>query len=129
MHKVSASVSYSKNIWLNNWGAIMEHTVTTFVSSRAGKQLSTKRVLFHAAERLAGYSPESGEVIQRVIPPVSVALCPTSACTRACVFCSNAQRNAANRRVKAEYSDAVFAGLTEDLDALGEGQLVNAPCI
>jgi radical SAM protein with 4Fe4S-binding SPASM domain len=97
---------------------ILDNTVTTFVFSSQQKQLSSRRPLFYMPERLDGYDLDSDRVIQRTISPVSVALCPTSACVRKCYFCSNTQRNELNRITNTEYSEAVFDSLTDDLDLL-----------
>lgn len=76
-------------------------------------------MLFYLPERLAGYDPNKTDIIQRVIPPVSVALCPTSRCVRSCTFCSNAQRNKVNSRTNAGYSDKSFSDIVEDMKSLG----------
>lgn len=72
---------------------MLENTVTTFVQSKSGHKLSSRRVLFHLPERLAGYNASSEEVIQTNLSPVSVAICPTPVCVRECTFCSNQKRN------------------------------------
>lgn len=43
---------------------MLENTVTTFVQSKNGGKLSSRRVLYHLPERLFGYDPLGKEVIQ-----------------------------------------------------------------
>lgn len=97
---------------------IIDDTVTSFVMSKENKHLSTKRVLFHIDERMRSYDISSSRTIQNILSPVSLALCPTSKCIRDCVFCSNSQRNAINRKVNAEYSREMFSSLANDINAL-----------
>lgn len=40
---------------------MLENTVTTFVQSKSGRKLSSRRVLFHLPERLVGYNASSEE--------------------------------------------------------------------
>jgi len=98
--------------------SILDHTVTTFVTSKEGKQLSTRRVLFHVADRTRHYNTASSQIIQEQLSPVSVALCPTPRCVRECTFCSNTQRNKKNREINAEYSENVFSQIIDDLNNL-----------
>lgn len=118
---------------------VIDHTVTTFVSSGSHKQLSSRRVLFYIKDRFKKYDCSSNDVVQHVMPPVSVALCPTSFCVRKCVFCSNATRNLENRKICAEYDEHVFENIITDLNSLnvrgvsiaggGEPLLYNKPAL
>lgn len=98
---------------------MLEHTVTTFIKSGNGKNLSSRRVLFHLPERLVGYNISSEEVVQTVLSPVSVAVCPTPVCVRNCTFCSNTKRNRKNRRSGAQLGSRVFTDLVRDLVSCG----------
>lgn len=75
---------------------MLENTVTTFIQSKDGGKLSSRRVLYHLPERLFNYEPARKEIIQTNLSPVSVALCPTPTCIRNCIFCSNTNRNKIN---------------------------------
>jgi len=87
---------------------MLENTVTTFVQSKDGGKLSSRRVLYHLPERLFGYYPFGNAVIQTKLSPVSVALCPTPTCVRSCVFCSNARRNKINCRENFGFALEIF---------------------
>lgn len=99
-------------------GKINKNTVTSFVYSREKKQLKSTRVLYYSKDRLINYDLSSELIIQRIISPVSVAICPTSFCDRACSFCSNKQRNLHNRKNNIKLSEKVFLEITEDLKKL-----------
>lgn len=75
--------------------------------------------MFHLPERICDYDLTAARIIQNILPPVTVALCPTCFCMRSCTFCSNAQRNRSNRQKNAEYSSKIFAGIADDLKNLG----------
>lgn len=94
---------------------MLENTVTTFVQSKNGGKLSSRRVLYHLPERLSGYNLLSKKVIQTVLPPVSVALCPTPTCVRSCIFCSNTIRNKTNCRKKIKIGSRRFTDLVGEL--------------
>lgn len=98
---------------------INNYTVTTFINSKEGKQLSTKRVLYHIGDRLKKYDLSKNKIVQGAQPPISVALCPTSKCIRKCAFCSNTERNEKNRKIGAQYSEKVFNDIMSDLNSLG----------
>ncbi|HRZ30525.1 MAG TPA: radical SAM protein [Candidatus Paceibacterota bacterium] len=97
---------------------MLENTVTTFVQSKNGGKLSSRRVLYHLPERLFGYDPLVKEVIQTALSPVSVALCPTPTCVRSCTFCSNTVRNKANCQKKIEIGYRRFTDLIGELVAM-----------
>lgn len=97
---------------------MLENTVTTFVQSKSGYRLSSKRVLFHLPERLSGYLISSMEILQTKLSPVSVALCPTPNCVRNCVFCSNKNRNKENFNNKFEIQPKKFVELVNGLSRL-----------
>ena len=97
---------------------MLENTVTTFVQSKEGRKLSSRRVLFHLPERLFGYSTYSKEVLQTKLSPISVALCPTPFCVRNCLFCSNHNRNKENIAQKNEIAPKKFIRLINDLSCL-----------
>ncbi|MFH0912628.1 MAG: radical SAM protein [Patescibacteria group bacterium] len=99
--------------------AMLENTVTTFIHSKNGKKLSSRRVLFYLPERLVGYDHSSKGIIQTILKPVSVALCPTPFCVRKCIFCSNTQRNKENRERGAHLQPDRFVQLIQDLIAMG----------
>lgn len=94
---------------------IPNYTVSSFIHSKAGKQLSTKRVLCHIENRLSDYSIDNRNLFQNKQNPVSVALCPTSLCIRNCSFCSNKKRNTFNRLNKCMYSESIFYDIISDL--------------
>ncbi|MEK7149923.1 MAG: radical SAM protein [Patescibacteria group bacterium] len=98
---------------------MLENTVTTFVLSKGGYKLSSRRVLFYLPERLFGYDVSSGNVIQSELSPVSVAVCPTPVCVRQCGFCSNSIRNKENRQRKLEIAPDKFVRLINDFVKLG----------
>lgn len=98
---------------------MLENTVTTFIHSKSGRKLSSRRALFYLPERLANYDHSSKEIIQTTLKPVSVALCPTPFCVRRCTFCSNTQRNKKNRERVACLQLDKFAQLIQDLIAMG----------
>lgn len=100
--------------------AILKSTVTTFVSSGRGKQLTSRRVLVHFPERMAGYdASDRDNVIQTRLAPVSVALCPTTTCVRQCSFCSNTTRNKNGQKVCAEYNPETLKQVSDDLKGMG----------
>lgn len=92
-----------------------EHTVTSFISKEITGKLSNRRVLFHVEKRLGVYSKEF-QKITGILPPVSVALCPTPRCVRTCTFCSNISRNRIHIRKKVSYSDNLFKRIVSDLN-------------
>lgn len=94
---------------------MLENTVTTFVQSKGGHKLSSRRVLFYLPERLVDYNVYSDKVIQTNLSPVSVAVCPTPVCVRECTFCSNQKRNKENRNRKLTITPSKFAGLIGSL--------------
>ena len=96
---------------------INEYTITSFISKEGLIQLSNRRVLFHIKERMNIYDTISREIVS-VLPPVSVALCPTPECVRFCIFCSNTVRNKEHRQAKAVYSDKLFERIVVDLDEM-----------
>ncbi len=98
---------------------LLENTVTTFLTSKEGRKLSSRRVLFHLPNRLKKYDVASKKIFQTVAPPISVALCPASLCIRECSFCSNTQRNRRNRINKVELSNQALINITEDLNRMG----------
>ena len=99
--------------------SITNYTVTTFIHSKEGKQLSTMRALQHIKERLLNYNIDNSKVFQCLIPPISVALCPTSNCVRKCSFCSNTNRNRINQERQCKYTEDVFYGILTDLREMG----------
>jgi len=98
---------------------MLENTVTTFIQSKAGNKLSSRRVLFHLPERLSGYKFSSERILQTNLSPVSVALCLTPFCVRSCVFCSNTQRNKENRERSVQLEPRKFVRLISDLVSMG----------
>ena len=97
---------------------INTNTVTSFVFSKDNRQLKSTRVLYYSKDRLSNYDISSELILQKLLSPVSVAICPTSLCDRACSFCSNKQRNIINRKKNIHLSEKVFLELTEDLKKL-----------
>ena len=96
-----------------------DYTITSFVYSKKGKQLSNKRALYHIKDRLIGYDVDSDKIYQVPNPPISVALCPTSICVRSCEFCSNTNRNRINSKNNIMYSESIFRNIINDLNRLG----------
>jgi radical SAM protein with 4Fe4S-binding SPASM domain len=95
-----------------------QNTVTSFIFSKENNQLKSTRVLYYIKERLLNYNTSSKEIIQSRLNPVSIALCPTSICNRACCFCSNKQRNKINRKKNILFSENVFQEIMDDLKKL-----------
>lgn len=97
---------------------MLENTVTTFIQSKNGNKLSSRRVLYHLPERISGYDHLGNDIIQTALSPVSVALCPTPNCVRRCTFCSNTGRNKTNCRKNVKIGHRRFTDLTGELAAM-----------
>lgn len=95
-----------------------DYTVTSFIFSKKYNQLSNKRALFFLKERMGKFESGLNEIYKNMLPPISVALCPTSKCIRQCEFCSNTERNKQNSAKDIMYSRELFEQIIDDLSRL-----------